>query len=152
MTSVLLIDNEPGKRNSLEARFHRNHDSTLNTPAEVGLEVFHEMCSRLIFSDKRMQSLQRVDALEKSKEIDRHACNIPRSGHSTIEHLQEAIQKGFVDPYLRKLWDSQKLIEAIDAAGAELNRDGVAGRIKRVVPPDEEGMNADKVPTIQQPF
>ena len=89
--------------------------------------------------------------LKQIKRMDPHPCRILLTGYSRIDSVQEAIQKGIIDIYMQKPWDSQKLIEAI-VAGAELNNDRVAGRIKDLVQHDEEVLNEDKVSSIQQPF
>jgi response regulator RpfG family c-di-GMP phosphodiesterase len=149
--SVLFIDYEPDNRNSFKARFCRNFDITLTASGEEGLDLFEEIRPEVIISDQHMPGLEGVDVLKQIKRIDPHTCRILITGYSRIESVQEAIQKGIIDLYMQKPWDSQKFIEAI-VAGSEMNRDRIAGRIKDIVQPVEEGLYEDKVPSIQQPF
>ena len=149
--SVLFIDDEPHNRNSFKAGFRRNFRITLAASGEEGLEFFQEIRPEVVISDQRMPGLEGVDVLRQIKTMDPHPCRILLTGFSRIESVQDAIQKGIIDLYMQKPWDSQKLIEAI-VAGAELNRDRVAGRIKDIEQPDEEVLNEDKAPSIQQPF
>lgn len=149
--SVLFIDDEPHNRNSFKASFRRNFRITLAASGEEGLELFQEIRPEVVISDQRMPGLEGVDVLKQIKRMDPHPCRILLTGYSRIDSVQEAIQKGIIDTYMQKPWDSQKLIEAI-VAGAELNSDRIAGLIKDVVQPDEKDLNGDKVHSIQQPF
>ena len=149
--SLLFIDDEPNNRNSFKAGFRRNFIITLAAAGEKELELFQENRPEVVISDQRMPWLEGLDVLKQINIMDSHPCQILLTGFSRIDSVQKSIQKGIVDLYMQKPWDSQKLIEAI-VADAELNEDRDAGRIKGFVQPDEEVLNEDKVPSIQQTF
>lgn len=99
---ILVVDDEPGMRELLEAELHHlgYRVTTARDGTEalslIGQEEFH-----LVITDVRMPNMDGIVMLGRIKEIDPNLEVIMMSGHGSVETAVEAMKKGAYDFILK---------------------------------------------------
>src|SRR5919106_1961238 len=106
MSRILLIDDDPGVRDSTE-RTLRNAGYAVQSAAtgEQGFELARGGAFDVILSDMRMPGISGLDILRKLRETRVDAAFIVMTGFATVDTAVEAMKLGAVDfvqkPFLR---------------------------------------------------
>lgn len=114
--NILIIDDDPGLRNSLSA-FLKKNNYQLKTAAggEEGLKILREQRVDLVLLDIRMPGMDGITTLKKIKEIKPALNVIIITGFASIETAVEAMKNGAVD-FIKKPFNLTKLLEKINTA------------------------------------
>jgi two-component system response regulator HydG len=98
MARILVIDDDPGVRESME-RMLRTGGYTVQSAAsgEEGYELARGGAYDVILSDMRMPGLSGIDVLRKLREVRVDAAFIVMTGFGTVDTAVEAMKLGAVD-------------------------------------------------------
>ncbi len=115
---VLFVDDEENILNSMRRLFMDDGFEIFTaTSGEQGLKILANTPNiALIVSDQRMPGITGAQFLEKAKTIRPDALRILLTGHSDINAVVDAINKGGAYRYLTKPWDDDVLRQSIREA------------------------------------
>ena len=118
MHRLLIIDDEPSIRFSIEAVFVRAGVSVVGAEtAAEGLRLAAEVSPDVILLDIRLGDCSGLDVFHELRRIDPKSLVIFITGHGTAETAIEAMKLGAYD-YLTKPLDAQQLQQVVDQAFA----------------------------------
>ncbi len=114
--SILIVDDEKGQRDILEAILKREGYRTLSVPgAREALEMLEREEYDLILSDLKMQGMSGLELLEAMLAQNPQQCVIIMTAHGTVDSAVEAMKKGAFD-YLEKPLDRETLLVTLQRA------------------------------------
>lgn len=118
LLGVLFVDDEENILHSLRRLFMDDGFEIFTaTSGEQGLKILENTPGiALIVSDQRMPGLSGAQFLEKAKTILPDTLRILLTGHSDINAVVDAINKGGAYRYLTKPWDDEVLRQNIREA------------------------------------
>lgn len=132
MTTVLIIDDEPSVRFSLQRALSSAQIETVTADtAKAGIQHVRSEPPDLVLLDIRLPDMSGLDALQAIRELDQRLPVIVMTAHGTTDTAIEATKRGAFD-YLLKPFELPNLREAVQR-GLE------AGRLARrpaVLDPD----------------
>jgi len=111
--TLLIVDDESSIIHSLTRLFDREGYQVLSAlNGEEGLKLLGTAGSSvsLIISDQRMPEITGSQFFEKVKDLAPDAIRFLLTGHSDMEALVEAVNKGQIHRYLAKPWDDEELL------------------------------------------
>ncbi len=117
MSHILIIDDEPGIRDTLAMIFeYENHTVTTAESGIEGVRVAEAGGTfDCILLDVKMPGLDGIETLERLQALRPDIPVVMISGHGTIETALEAIRKGAFD-FIEKPPDRQKLLITVKNA------------------------------------
>ena len=116
MHRLLIIDDEPSIRFSIEAVFDRDDVSVLGAEtAAEGLRLAAEASPDVILLDIRLGDRSGLEVFHDLRRIDPKSLVIFITGHGTAETAIEAMKLGAYD-YLTKPLDARQLQQVVDQA------------------------------------
>jgi len=101
---MLIVDDEPGPRESLRIVFKDRFRCVTATSGREGIEYARAQTVDAAIIDVKMPDITGVDVLRELKEIDPDIVCIMLTGYETIETAQAAVRYGAAD-YLNKPFD-----------------------------------------------
>ena len=110
---LLIVDDEPGPRESLRMVFKDRYLCALATCGRDGIEFARSHHVDAAILDIRMADLSGVDVLREIKQIDPGIECIMLTGYETIETARAAVRLGAAD-YLNKPFDVFAMRELLD--------------------------------------
>ncbi len=114
--SILIVDDEKGQRDILEAILKREGYRALSVPgAREALEMLECEEYDLILSDLKMQGMSGLELLETILAQNPQQCVIIMTAHGTVDSAVEAMKKGAFD-YLEKPLDRETLLVTLQRA------------------------------------
>lgn len=114
---LLLVDDEPSILHSLQRVFHRTDYEVLTADCgEKALDIIKEKPISVLVSDYNMPGLVGADLLAKAKTLRPEMSRIILSGNSDQESVIRSLNEGGALKFLTKPWDTQTLIQEVDAA------------------------------------
>lgn len=118
MHRLLVIDDEPSIRFSIEAVFDREDVTVLGAEgAEEGLRLAAEESPDVILLDIRLGECSGLDVFHELRRIDPKCLVIFITGHGSADTAIEAMKLGAYD-YLTKPLDARQLQQVVDQAFA----------------------------------
>src|ERR687897_3340355 len=116
MARILLIDDDPGVRDSME-RTLRAAGYAVQSAAngEEGFELARNGAFDVILSDMRMPGISGLDILRKLRDIKVDAAFIIMTGFGTVDTAVEAMKLGAVD-FVQKPFFRDELLMRVRAA------------------------------------
>ena len=116
MSRILLIDDDPGVRDSMErtlrtAGYHVEAAAT----GEEGFEIARNGAFDVILSDMRMPGISGLDILRKLRDVKVDAAFIIMTGFGTVETAVEAMKLGAVD-FVQKPFFRDELLMRVRSA------------------------------------
>ena len=110
MTSILIIDDEPGIRRSLGAILEDEGYKVLSAEnALIGLEILENETIDLVFLDVLLPKMGGMDALEHIRRDYNHIEVIMISGHANVDMAVRAVKLGAFD-FLEKPISLEKVL------------------------------------------
>jgi DNA-binding NtrC family response regulator len=112
--SILVIDDEPDIRESLEALLSgENYRVTLAANAAEGLKCLEKPAFDLVLLDLMMPDKSGMQVLEEIRARDRETPIFLITAYGSVEVAVDALKRGASD-YFSKPWDNEKLLIEID--------------------------------------
>jgi signal transduction histidine kinase len=110
---LLIVDDEPGPRESLRIVFKDRYRCVIATCGREGIEYARNHVVDAAVLDIKMPDLSGVDVLRELKEIDPDIECVMLTGYETIETARAAVRYGAAD-YLNKPFDVFSVREVLD--------------------------------------
>src|SRR5712692_6369852 len=112
--SILVIDDEPDIRESLEALLSQeNYRVTLAANANEGLACLEKSAFDLVLLDLMMPDKSGMQVLEEVRARDHETPIFLITAYGSVEVAVDALKRGASD-YFSKPWDNEKLVIEID--------------------------------------
>jgi signal transduction histidine kinase len=102
--TLLIVDDEPGPRESLRIVFKDRYQCAVATCGQAGIDYARQHHVDAAILDIKMPDLSGVDVLREIKEIDPDIECVMLTGYETIETARAAVRYGAAD-YLNKPFD-----------------------------------------------
>ncbi|MBI2834308.1 MAG: sigma-54-dependent Fis family transcriptional regulator [Acidobacteria bacterium] len=116
MARILLIDDDPGVRSSLEQRLARaGYTVTVAESAERGLPLALDGAFDVILTDLLMPGMSGIDLLRRLRDRQLDTALIIMTGFATVDTAVEAMKLGAVD-YLQKPFVRDEVLLRVRAA------------------------------------
>ena len=106
--TLLIVDDEPGPRESLRIVFKDRYHCVIATCGREGIEYARTHVVDAAILDIKMPDLTGVDVLRELKEIDPDTECVMLTGYETIETARAAVRYGAAD-YLNKPFDVDEI-------------------------------------------
>ncbi len=113
---VLVVDDDEQIRKALDRILRaENFDPTLANSGEEALQILSKAKTTfsLIISDQRMGEMKGTQFLKKAKQVTPNTIRFLMTGHSNMETIINAVNKGAIQRYIAKPWDNDMLVHAI---------------------------------------
>ena len=112
--TLLIVDDEPGIRAALQRTLMREGYRVLEASnGEEGLELLARHRVQVIISDQRMPSMSGFEFLSIVKELHPNTVRILLSGHTDLQLIADAINRGAVYKFLTKPLNEELLREQV---------------------------------------
>ncbi len=111
--TLLIVDDEPGPRESLRIVFKDRYNCVIATCGREGIEYARTHAVDAAVLDIKIPDLSGVDVLRELKEIDPDIECVMLTGYETIETARAAVRYGAAD-YLNKPFDVFSVREVLD--------------------------------------
>lgn len=111
--TLLIVDDEPGPRESLRIVFKDRYNCVTATCGRDGIEYARTHAIDAAILDIKMPDLTGVDVLRELKEIDPNIECVMLTGYETIETARAAVRYGAAD-YLNKPFDVFSVREVLN--------------------------------------
>jgi two-component system, sensor histidine kinase and response regulator len=119
--TLLIVDDEPGPRESLRIVFKDRFYCTIATCGRDGVNYARDHHVDLAILDIKMPDLTGIEVLERLKEIDPHIECVMLTGYETVETARAAVRLGAAD-YLNKPFDVFLIRDVLDKCLARRQR------------------------------
>jgi len=121
---LLIVDDEPGPRESLRIVFKDRYECLLATCGQDGIELARQRSVDAAILDIRMPDLTGIEVLRELKAIDPDIECVMLTGYETVETARAAVHYGAAE-YLNKPFDVFAIREVIEncLARRQHNRD-----------------------------
>ena len=124
--SILCVDDEPHVLEGLTLTLGRQYHIKTAPSGKAALEILRAMPSTtIIISDMRMPSMNGAQFLAASRDIAPNARRILLTGHADVATAILAVNEGAIFRFLTKPCPGSKLIEAVEAAIADIDDDAL---------------------------
>ncbi len=113
---VLIVDDDEQIRKAFDRILRaENFDPVFAKNAEDALQILSKAKTTfsLIISDQRMGELKGTQFLEKAKLISPSTIRFLMTGHSNMDTIINAVNRGAIQRYITKPWDNDELLLAI---------------------------------------
>ncbi|MBF0568030.1 MAG: response regulator [Nitrospirae bacterium] len=107
--SILIVDDEPDILEALSDTFMYDYEVHKASSAAEAMEILKNNTIDLILTDQRMPGMTGSELLARIETEYPNMGKIILTGYSDISSTIDAINKGAVDKYLTKPWDSDKI-------------------------------------------
>ncbi len=111
---ILYVDDEENNLIAFRANFKREYEVYTAISAEIALSLLESNSIYIIISDERMPHITGVEFLEKVAKLYPDTVRLLITGHSDIDIVIQAINRGQVSKFIHKPWDWEKLEISID--------------------------------------
>jgi len=114
---LLLVDDEPYVLNALERLFRDEGYTVLKAPSgDAALELLTTHPVGVIISDERMPEMSGSELLSRIRELYPDSVRIVLTGHTELEAVMEAVNRGAIYKFLVKPWDPLALKASVEEA------------------------------------
>ena len=110
--TLLIVDDEPGLRQSLKLIFKNDYELLLaeNGPRAIEFARQHKIDAAIL--DIRMENMSGIEVLERLKAVDPHIEIIMLTAYETIDTIRQALRMGACD-YLNKPFEMAAIKTAV---------------------------------------
>jgi response regulator RpfG family c-di-GMP phosphodiesterase len=119
---LLIVDDEPNVCDSVHDLLRRDYRVLKAHSAQEGYELMQEEEVHIVMSDQRMPQITGVELLTRLKSRYPQAVRMLFTGFADLESVIAAINQGHVFQFIRKPWQPEELLEAVNQAAAEYDR------------------------------
>jgi len=115
--TLLLVDDEPYVLNALERLFRDDGYKVLKAPSgSAALELLTTRPVGVIISDERMPEMSGSELLSCIRELYPDSIRIVLTGHTELEAVMDAVNRGAIYKFLVKPWDPLALRASVEEA------------------------------------
>jgi len=111
-STVLVIDDEIGPRESLRILLKNTYEVLLADHVDAGLELLKEFKPDIVILDIRMPGKSGIEGLQELRKIDPVVSVVMLTGFGALDTARQAIQLGAND-YLKKPFDTKEIMKVI---------------------------------------
>ena len=119
---LLVVDDEPDVCDSVHDLLRREFRVLKANSAVEGFRILREEEVHIIMTDQRMPQITGVEMLTKVKAKNPMAVRMLFTGYADLESIIAAINQGHVYQFLRKPWQPEDLLLAVQNAAVEYER------------------------------
>src|SRR6516164_1391433 len=119
---LLIVDDEPNVCDSVHDLLRREFRVVKAHSAEEGYRIMQQEEVHIVMSDQRMPQISGVELLTKLKARYPQAIRMLFTGFADLESVIAAINQGHVFQFVRKPWQPEDLLVAVQQAAAEYDR------------------------------
>src|SRR5690349_6573907 len=119
---VLIVDDEPGVRESLRMVLKDQYDAVLASSGEEALEMLPQVQPDLVLLDVLMPGIDGLVVLERIKEQDQRVPVLMLTATKTVKTAVTAMKLGAFD-YVTKPFDVEELLIIVERATRDAARD-----------------------------
>lgn len=115
---VLVVDDEPSVGKAIGRILDTQKIKSIYVPSgEAGIEAItgSDQQFSLIICDQRMAGMQGTQFLAHAKEITPESIRFLTTGYSEMDTIINAVNKGAIQHYISKPWDTEDLVKKIQA-------------------------------------
>jgi len=127
--TILCVDDEQDILDSLFDTFMDKYNVKTSTLPKEALDIFDKENISLVISDQRMPEMEGTVLLEKINQKKPICKKILLTGYADKNSAIDAINKGSVDKYFNKPWDSEMLVETVEKLLVDYKTDEFFERI-----------------------
>jgi diguanylate cyclase (GGDEF)-like protein/PAS domain S-box-containing protein len=114
LSTLLLVDDETNVLASLKRVLRReNYHILTATSGEEALTLLALHPVGVILADQRMRGMSGTELLVHARKMHPKAIRMVLSGHTGLDSLTEAINRGEVSRFLTKPWQDDELVEVV---------------------------------------
>lgn len=110
---IPCVDDEEHIISSLKRTLRKEAEVFTAQSGAEALEILKQQEIDLLITDMRMPQMTGAQLLLELNELGLNPARIQLAGYSDMEMLQQAINDGRLDRYLRKPWDNDDLLAAV---------------------------------------
>lgn len=110
---ILCVDDEEHIIASLKRTLRKEAEVFTALSGAEALDILKQQEIDLLITDMRMPQMTGAQLLLELNELGLNPARILLTGYSDMELLQQAINEGRLDRYLRKPWDNDDLLAAV---------------------------------------
>ena len=118
---VLIVDDEPGVRESVRMVLKAHYDTTMATSGEEALSLLSEARPDVMLLDVLMPGLDGLAVLEEMKSLDPSVAVVMLTATKTLKTAVEAMKLGAFD-YVTKPFDVEELAITVERAARDAAR------------------------------
>jgi adenylate cyclase len=122
---ILCVDDEEHIVASLKRALRKEGEIFTALSSKEALEILKMQEIDLLITDMRMPEMTGADLLIETNKLGLNPARLLLTGHADMELLQQAINEGRLDRYLRKPWENEDLQAAVRQ---ELHKRGLERR------------------------
>jgi signal transduction histidine kinase len=111
-STVLVIDDEIGPRESLRILLKNTYEVLLADHVDSGLDLLKEYKPDIVILDIRMPGKSGIEGLQELRKIDPVVSVVMLTGFGALDTARQAIQLGAND-YLKKPFDTKEIMKVI---------------------------------------
>jgi len=119
---LLIVDDEPNVCDSVHDLLRRDFRVLKAHSAEEGYRLMQEEEVHIVMSDQRMPQISGVELLTRVKTRYPQAVRMLFTGFADLESVITAINQGHVFQFVRKPWQPEELLMAVQQAADEYDR------------------------------
>lgn len=106
---ILYLDDEENNLLAFRSFFRKEYEIYTASMPDEAIKLLSEHPIQIIVTDQRMPVMSGVEFLEKTIESNPDSIRLLITGHSDINLVIDAINRGRVNKYIQKPWDWDKL-------------------------------------------
>lgn len=111
---ILYVDDELHNLNTFKANFRTDYEIYICQSAVEGLEILKQKSIEIIITDQRMPGMTGVEFLEAIVNTYPDAIKVIATGYADIEVVINAINKGRINYFISKPWNSEEIRSHIE--------------------------------------
>lgn len=112
---ILYVDDETHNLSSFKASFRRTYEVHLANSADKAFEILKTTDPQIIISDQRMPGMSGIEFFEKVKDLYPNPVRILLTAYTNSQTVIDAVNKGRIDRYLVKPWNSDIMTTTLQA-------------------------------------
>lgn len=129
MSSILIVDNQPGMRRTLEILLRKaGFEAIAVESGEEVVKLLPDLKPEIVITDLKMEPLSGIDVLRQIKEQAPETAVIIMTAYGTIESAVEAMRLGAFD-YITKPFKSNEIILKVQKA---LEKTALVSEVERL--------------------
>jgi response regulator RpfG family c-di-GMP phosphodiesterase len=110
---VLYVDDEEHNLQAFKAAFRREFTVHTALSAQEGRKLLHTTEIHILFTDQRMPEQLGTEFLAEVVNLYPDQVRVLITGYTDFEALQDAVNRGQINKYIKKPWDEEMIRQTI---------------------------------------
>lgn len=120
---VLFVDDEASNRQAFQSMFRRDFKVIVAADLQEAWSELERHAVHVVIADQRMPGMTGSELLHLVRERHPHVRRMLMTGYSDLQAVIDAVNLGGVSQYIAKPWDPVRVIDAVQRAFADLQRE-----------------------------